>query len=203
MDYSIYVLDTETTGLDSRRFDVIELSIFRLSDGVQKEWFIKPTNPDSYQIGALRVNGHKIEDLRHETVEGRTRYQNPNTVLVDIENWLMEDGLPTHQRICIGQNITFDLDMLKQLWIKCDSEDNFPFGRRFMDTMIIEMFMDYCNEGMTKKYNLASIIKNYGVKNEKAHNAAADVRATKDVFLAQVAKFKKILNAASSGPSKE
>lgn len=195
MDYSIYVLDTETTGLDPVKYDVIEVSILRLEDGEQKSWFMQPTNPAQFEVAALRINGHKIEDLRHETVEGRETYQDPNKTIIDIENWLMEDGLPTQQRVLIGQNISFDRDMLKHLWRKCDSADSFPFGRKYMDTMVIEMFLDYCNGEMDKKYSLVNIIKQYGVKNEKAHNAAADVRATKEVFVAQVERVKKLFDA--------
>ena len=195
MDYSIYVLDCETTGLDPVKYDVIEVSILRLVDGEQKSWFIQPTNPAQFEVAALRINGHKIEDLRYETQEGRETYQDPTKVIIDIENWLMEDGLPTQQRVFTGQNVYFDLNMLKHLWQKCDSADSFPFGRRYMDTMVIEMFLDYCNDEMDKGYSLANIIKKYGVKNEKAHNAAADVRATKDVFVAQVKRVKKLFDA--------
>lgn len=194
MDYSIYVVDTETTGLDSHEFDIIEVSLYRLKDDSQRTWLLQPTNPQNYEPAALRVNGHKLEDLRHETKYGRDNYGNPNKVIVDIENWLMEDGVPAEQRLCIGQNVSFDLERLQQLWIKCKSKDSYPFGRRYMDTMVIEMFMDYCKGQFADYYSLNNIIKKYGVKNEKAHSAAADTKATKEVFIKQVDLFKKLAN---------
>ena len=39
-----------------------------------------------------------------------------------------------------------------------------------------------------------NLIKKYGVVNTKAHTAAADTLATKEVFLKQVEYFKKLLN---------
>jgi DNA polymerase III epsilon subunit-like protein len=193
MEYSIYVLDTETTGLDSHEFDIIEISLYRLSDDVQKTWFLQPTNPKNYEPTALRINGHKIEDLRHETKFGREQYRDPNKVIVEIENWMMEDGLPAEQRLCIGQNVSFDLARLEQLWIKCNSKDSYPFGRRYLDTMVIELFTDYCRGTFAEGYSLGKITKKYGVKNEKEHSASADTKATKEVFLKQVEFFKKLL----------
>jgi len=195
MDYVIYVGDVETTGLDSHLNDVIELSLHRLSDGQQKTWCLKPTNPDNIDLGSLRINGHKLEDLRHETKAGRERYLDANQTIIDIENWLMEDGIPTENRVLCGQNIAFDREFLQRLWTKCNSRDSFPFGRRTMDTMQIEFFLDWCRGNMAEGYSLSNLVKKYGVKNEKAHTAAADVKATKEVFEKQVETFKKILNA--------
>lgn len=198
MEYSVYVIDSETTGLDSHLYDIIELSIYRLKDDVQKTWLLQPTNPQNYEPTALRINGHKIEDLRHETSQGRNLYIDPNKVIVEIENWLMEDGLPTEQRLCIGQNVSFDLARLEQLWIKCNSRDSYPFGRRYLDTMVIELFTDFCKGQFSEGYSLNSIIKKYGIKNDKAHSAAADTKATKEVFMKQVEFFKKILSSINA-----
>lgn len=201
MNYCLYTIDVETTGLDAVKYDVIELSIQRLSDGEQKTWYIQPTNPNNYEAAALRINGHKIEDLRHETAEGRKKYMDPKKAIVEIENWLLDDGAPTQLRACVGQNVSFDLEMLRRLWEKCGSLDSFPFGRRYFDTMVIEMIIDFSREGAlsdNNKYNLGSIIKKYGIKNEKAHTADADVRATTAVFQAQVAKLQKLMKLLDS-----
>ena len=193
MDYEIYVLDVETTGLHVIDHDIIEVSLYRLKDDAQKTWLLQPTNPQNYEAAAFRVNGHKLEDLRHETKFGRDNYQDPNKVIVDIENWLMEDNVPAEQRLCVGQNVSFDLERLQQLWIKCNSKDTYPLGRRYMDTMVIEIFMDYCKGQFADYYNLNNIIKKYGVKNDKAHSASADTKATKELFMKQVEFFKKLL----------
>lgn len=86
--------------------------------------------------------------------------------------------------------------MLEQLWIKCQSNDSYPLSRkRTLDTMQIEFFLDWCKGSMADGYSLSNLTKKYGVKNEKAHSAAADTKATKEVFQKQVEIFKKILNA--------
>jgi len=196
MNFSFYVTDIETSGLDSHLHDVIELSMYRLGDtseNAQMTWCFKPLTPETTEPIALRINGHKIDDLLHKTKEGRERYRDPNIVLIEIENWLALDGLPAERRFLIGQNVAFDKERLEQLWIKCNSKDSFPIGRRYMDTMIFELFMDYCKGEFAEGYSLNQIIKKYGIKNEKSHTAAADVMATKQVFEKQVEFFKRLL----------
>lgn len=196
MEYVIYLADTETTGLDSRSNDIIELSLYRLNDDMQKTWFIKPIDVTAIDPGALRVNGHKMEDLKLETKYGRETYKDPMKVIVEVENFIAEDGLPTDNRILCGHNVHFDKNMLEQFWIKCQSSDSYPLSRkRTLDTMQIEFFLDWCKGSMAEGYSLANLVKKYGVKNEKAHSAAADTKATKEVFVKQVEIFKKILNA--------
>lgn len=193
MDFAIYVADVETTGLDSHLNDVIELSLLRLSDGEQKTWCLKPFNFNTIDPVSLRINGHKLEDITHQTKLGRETYLEPSKVIIEIENWVMNDDASTNNRVLCGQNIAFDKGMLDQLWNKCDSKDSMPFGRRTIDTMQIEFFLDWCQGTMAEGYSLNNLIKKYGVKNDKAHTAAADVRATKEVFEKQVEFFRKVL----------
>ena len=195
MDYVIYVVDTETTGLDDRKNDIIELSFHRLTDDVQKTWCIKPINPEAIDLGSLRINGHKLEDLLHQTKAGRDRYLDPSKVMIEVENWVMEDGVPNTQRVLAGQNVGFDRGFLEQHWIKLQSKDSFPFGRRFLDTMQIEFYLDLCKGSMAEGYSLNSLTKKYGLKNEKAHTAAADVKVTKEVLQKQIEFGQKTFNA--------
>lgn len=188
MNYSFVVCDTETDGLDSRLNNVIELSLYRLGvdpEKAQKTWLLRPTNFDNVSADALRINGHKLEDIK--------RYPEASQVIVEVENWLAADGVPATNRFLIGQNVFFDKDMLEQLWIKCSAKDSFPFGRRCLDTMISELFFDFCKGEFAEGYSLKNLVKKYGVTNTKAHSASADTLATKEVFLKQVEYLKTLL----------
>lgn len=197
MDYSIYVADVETTGLDNRVYDVIELSLLRLDTGVQKTWCIKPFNPNNIDADSLRINGHKREDILHQTKEGRERYQDPAKVIVEVENWVMEDGVSEKERILAGQNVGFDVNFLEQHWIKGGVRDSFPFNvKRQLDTMQLEFFMDLCRGKMAEGYSLKNLTAKYGLKNEKAHTAEADTKVTKEVLVKQIEVFRKALQAA-------
>ena len=193
-DFVFYVCDTETTSLDNSVGDIIELSLFRLSDNIQKTWCLKPLNFDGIDMGALKVNGHKYDDITHKTKEGRERYLNPEKVVADIENWMMEDGASCEDRIFVAQNAPFDKAYMEKLWAKVGATNSFPFSRRYLDTMQIEIFLDLCKSKRQEYYNLGSIIKKYGIKLDKAHTAAADTAATKELFVKQVEFVKNLIN---------
>lgn len=197
INYIFYGCDTETTGLDPVKNDIIELSLYR-PDDIQKTWLIKPTNINNIDTAALRINGHKIEDLKGETKYGRETYIEPKQAIIDIENWLFEDGIPTANRCLVGHNVNFDKNMLEQLWNKCEAADSFPFGRRCLDTMQIEIMIDYAGDTEAEGYSLKNLAKKYAVKNEKAHSAAADTKCMIDVFKKQVEYFQSLLKCAKA-----
>lgn len=190
--YEIYVLDCETTGLDARKNEPVEISIHRLSTGEQKTWFLKPINIDTISDDALRVNGFKIEDLLGKTKEGKEKFLEPSKILIEIENWLMEDFMAATDRIVCGHNSGFDRSMLEELWNKCNSGETFPFNRRYLlDTMQIEFMLDFAKGEFAEGYSLFASLKKYGIRNEKAHSAAFDTRATVELFNKQVEVLKK------------
>ena len=195
-NYTLYICDTETTGLLSEH-DIIELSLLRYDSAEtkqqQKTWFLSPINKENIDTGALRINGYKLEDLLGQTPYGRETFKDPNKILVEIENWIAEDNCPTENRILVGHNVLFDKNMLEQLWSKCNSRETFPFGRRSMDTMMIELMFDLAKGQFAEGYSLNNLVKKYGVVNTKSHTAAADTVAAKDVFEKQIAMLKKAL----------
>jgi DNA polymerase III alpha subunit (gram-positive type) len=187
MKYELYVTDVETTGLTPDH-DVIEVSFYRMSTSDQKTWCIKPIRIDNIQPDALRVNGHNLENLLHNTKEGRETYIPAEKATAEIENWLMNDLHTSEERLLVGHNICgFDKDMLIATWNKVNANETFPFSKRYaLDTMQIQIFMDVI--GITEQseyYNLNGLVQKYGIKKEKAHRASADVRMTKDLFLKQ------------------
>jgi DNA polymerase III epsilon subunit-like protein len=186
--FELYFADTETTGLDDLKNEIIELSIYRLSDDSQRTWCLKPSKYDTIQPDALRVNGHKLEDLKHATKFGEETYLPPAKVIPDIENWFLGDGAAPEDRILIGQNPRFDLGFLQKLWKQENSMETFPFGNRpfTIDTRELTLFLDLAFGTRSQYYNLGSLVEKYKVKKLKAHRAAEDTIMTRDVFLAQL-----------------
>ena len=63
MEYTLYITDVETTGLDSRIHDIIEMSLLRLSDNIQKTWRLKPLNPDASEEDKQKREAELIAKL--------------------------------------------------------------------------------------------------------------------------------------------
>ena len=190
--YVIYVGDTETTGMDEELHDVIEISLCRLSmdspeDRDQRTWYLKAVNPMTIQEEALKVNGHKREDIIHFTKAGKEKYKEPAEVVLDIENWIMEDDVSVIDRMLVGQNIEFDIKFLKELWNRVEAPDTFPWdverGKRSLDTQGICNFIDLCTGRRRRYTNLGTLVKAFGVKKRKAHRAEDDVAMTTDLLV--------------------
>lgn len=191
--FELYACDVETTGLSISKNEIIEVSLIRISTGDVKTWYVKPENIDYIESDALRINGHKLEDLLHKTSFGKDTYIDSSKTIIDIENWLAEDLHTSEERILVGHNIgSFDKDMLINLWSRAKSFDTFPFSKRFiLDTMQIQLLLDIANNTNSNYYNLASLVERHGVKKEKAHRSLNDTRMCKDVFLKQIECIKK------------
>lgn len=189
--FQIYVADTETTGLDHSKHEIIELSMYHVNLDRQRTWYIKPMHPELAQADALRINGHKLEDISHKTAEGREKYQEPSKAIVDIENWMLEDMASPEEKILSGQNITFDETFFKSLWSKHNGMETYPFGNRpfLLDTRQVELFINLIEGKRLDYYNLGSLVEKYGVKKLKAHSAEQDTIMTKDVLLKQLSVF--------------
>lgn len=195
-NYEMYCVDVETLGLEYLKHEIIELSAYRFSDESQKTWWLKPSNPETAEPEALRINGHKMEDLKHQTKFGVDRYKDPKEVIAEIENWMLQDMMAAKDRILVGQNCIFDLNFMEALWKKHATIETFPFGNRplLLDTKQIALFLDIINGGKKNEfYNLKSLVERYGVKKEKAHLAACDVRMTRDVLFAEMKLVEKLI----------
>jgi DNA polymerase III epsilon subunit-like protein len=203
MTFTAYVLDTETTGTDPIKNDVIELCIWRLNEDVGKLWHFKPFSIENIEDEALEVNGHKRQDLIWKTSFGKETYKDPSVVLPEIEEWIMSDGAAASDRIIIGQNPDFDYQFLINLWKKAGSEHTFPFGSWtqdgrnlgfLLDTIQIARLIDLFVGRRRNAYNLSALVKDFGVTKSTAHRADGDVKMTRDLFIKMTNPIKEILS---------
>ena len=201
MNYIIYVTDVETTGLDCKQNDIIEISFLRFyfdkpNEIEQKTWLLKAMNPATIHDDALIKNGHKKEDVLGKTEFGRDNYKNPSEILPEIEAWFAQDNHSAFERVFAGQNPWFDYEFEEELWRKNDSIDTFPFqvghGLKILDTKEITLMIDVILNQTRESYSLSNLIKDFGIKKEKAHRADADVRMTKDLLVNLIGEFKEV-----------
>ena len=191
-NYIIYVQDTETTGLIPGQHEIIELSMLRFCFGEndfepeQKTWLMRALNPESIRDDALAVNGHKKEDILWQTPYGRENYKKPSDVIIEIEDWILEDKMSSYDRVFAGQNPMFDFEHMVALWKNCNSIDTFPFltdfNKRIINTIELALFFDICIGRKREKYGLNSLVKDFGIKKEKSHRADSDTRMTKELL---------------------
>lgn len=190
-EYILYVIDTETTGLEVGKNEIIELSALRFylnnPDTIeQKTWLIRALNASTISDEALAICGHKREDILHQTQFGRDNYIHPKDFVYKFDTWISSDDMSSHDRVFCGQNPLFDFNHMYAIWEANNSRDTFPFltggDALIQDTKSIALFIDILLGKKRERYNLGSLIKSFGIKKEKAHRADADVRMTKDLY---------------------
>jgi DNA polymerase III epsilon subunit-like protein len=191
IQYEVYGCDCETHGLDPSKHEPIEISLYRLSTDECRTWCLAPVNPQNIEDRALQINGHKKDDVLHRTAAGRERYRKPADVLIEIENWVMEDGMPSENRILLGHNVFFDREMLVALWDKCGTAGTYPFNQKYsLDTMTLEFSLDYLAGTFGEGYALKNLAKTYKVKNDKSHTAESDTKTAVAIFRHQLERLK-------------
>jgi DNA polymerase III alpha subunit (gram-positive type) len=128
------------------------------------EFKVKPEHIETAEVGALRVNGY------------------------DESAWMfahsLEEALKTLSQKCdgcvlVGQNISFDYSFLSYAFGQKKIKDPFFYAK--LDTISLAYMRFRKDETMTS-FTLRELCERLGIKNEKAHSALADIRATFEIF---------------------
>lgn len=165
-------IDVETTGFDPLKHEVIEIGCLfaKLNEaGVYEELDtfeikVKPDHIETAQPDALRVNGYDAS----QWVLGHTQEEAFKMVAQKCEGCVL-----------VAQNTPFDYGFLNNGFMRHGIKDPFFFAK--LDTISLAYLRFRKDPSMTS-FSLRSLCEKYGIKNEKAHTALADVRATFEVF---------------------
>jgi DNA polymerase-3 subunit alpha (Gram-positive type) len=165
-------IDLETTGLNPYNHEIIEIGCLIAKQNERSEWVtidefefkVKPEHIETAEVGALRVNGY------------------------DESAWMfahsLEEALKTLSQKCdgcvlVGQNISFDYSFLSYAFGQKKIKDPFFYAK--LDTISLAYMRFRKDETMTS-FTLRELCERLGIKNEKAHSALADIRATFEIF---------------------
>ena len=169
----ITALDTETTGLDLKRHQIIQLGIIQYEykdDGdlrlLEKfQYNIKPSNINSASPEALKINGYTEQQW------------------VDAEPFMacfpLLDYVFKSSDALIGQNLIFDLRFIKKEYWRYGLI--MPKVPKYIDTKY--MGQQLVNEGKIKSCSMDSMCKHFSIKfNGRAHTALTDCERTVTVW---------------------
>lgn len=157
-----YVIDTETTGLNTEYHEVNEISIIRCSDRVQLTEFIKCEYPERANFDALAITKKTLTDLD----KGNSK----EFVVDKVDKFLEEDGLTPAHRCFIAHNWTFDKRFIHALYSKVNKK------------CPVDLWL--CTMALTKQY-----AKNIGLVKPKVNlHAACDITKIKRISDAHASK---------------
>jgi DNA polymerase III epsilon subunit-like protein len=173
-------VDTETTGLDPVKNDVIEIGlILEVNGRVKDEMKIncKPYDFNSVDPSALAVHGYTIEDLQS--------FQPPRVALRTVVAFLggcCDKYDKTDKYYPAGFRVDFDMNFLSS-WFKKGGDNYFGswFNGKALDPLHILRFWDYMGIIDLPSYKLQMVCDYFKIP-IVAHDAMSDIRATREII---------------------
>ncbi len=172
-------IDTETTGLDINKHEIIQIAGILEEPGVRGEEFnfnIKPMFPENADPQALEIHGISLETM--ET------FQNPHDVYLKLKDLLFKwvnPYNPMDKLILSGQNVKFDSDFMNTFFKKNNNKYWYALvttGSFDLRSLSV-MYEVFHNKRIFKNYKLETICNELGVTLDKAHDAMSDIKATR------------------------
>jgi len=173
----IIYIDTETTGLDKEKNDIIQVAGIIEIDGVEKERFnllCQPFNYDNISDEALSIQHRTIEDLKGYKTPQETYKEFISIISRYVDRFNKNDKF-----YVAGQNVRFDLEFLHS-WAR-KNEDVYLGSYFFwynIDLLILASSLKAWGFINTPTLKLFDICKVLNVVIENAHDAMADIEAT-------------------------
>jgi len=174
--------DTETTGLDAEKNDIIQFAAMVEIDKIIVDEFqikMQPIDYENISPKALEVHGNTIEDLK-SFIPAKDGYREIYLFL----NKHIDRFNKTDKFLSAGQNVRFDIDFLRANFIK--NNNNYfgaYFDYHFLDLQSVTALAVRNGLINPMSYKLVDVAFCVGVSLENAHDAIADIKATREVFL--------------------
>jgi DNA polymerase-3 subunit epsilon len=177
-------LDCETTGLDPKINDIHQIAGQMVIDGITVDEFdlkFQPNNWDTVQPEALAVSGLTIDDLRARTMTSKAAYKELNTRMCKRVN--KYDN--TDKFVFCAYNANFDAQFTNEWFNKHGNKYFFGLchGGAYFDPLNLALLVEMKagKKLFMPNRKLATVAAYYGVVLDNAHDALADIRATREV----------------------
>ncbi len=188
----IIFIDTETTGLNTTKNDIIQIAgVITENKEIVDEFNFKcqPVNWNTISSQALQVTNTTIEQLK--------TYEMPQATFIHIQN-IFEKHLNNEKFIFAAQNKPFDWRFLVSFWDKHKRSADPSFDHYFDDRLSLDLLnlsRPLKKHGLLNVPNvkLETIVEALNIKVEgNLHDALTDIKATQQGFYGLVDKIKSI-----------
>mgnify|MGYP003407936064 FL=1 len=172
--HNLAFVDTETTGLDFDKHEIISIGCviasqdwssgkLKLTQLDEFEIKIKPTHIETADPQALRVNGYNETDwiYAYSLAEAMTEFSKK-----------------TKDCIFISHNLSFDAAFMDKAFKQTGVPNSMHYPR--IDTISLAFAKLHNTEDL--RYSLHSLCEHFGIKNSNAHTALADTRALFEIY---------------------
>lgn len=179
---NIAFVDLETTGLDPERHEIIEIGAI-----IARQEPRAGRGPEVRVVEEfdIKVKPERIEEAERSALRTNKYSEAEWLFAADLEQALRAFAPKISGAILAGQNIGFDIAFLERAFARF----NMPFDVHHHKIDVVSIaFTKYYHDESWQRFGLRTLCERLGVKNEKAHSALSDIRATFEVY-------KKLLDA--------
>lgn len=181
----IIYFDTETTGTDPLRNDIIDIAVIIEIDGkVEHEESIKmqPFDYSTIEQTALNVNGITVEELKtfQEPVEAYKK-------IIYLFGKYVDKFTKASRFYPAGYNCQFDLNFLASFFRKSDPSNKYGLGS-WIQWCPFDMMQQLRNEIFIRggkspyeNFKLKTVAEKHGLS-FRAHDALEDIRVTRELI---------------------
>ncbi|OGI85945.1 hypothetical protein A3A01_00900 [Candidatus Nomurabacteria bacterium RIFCSPLOWO2_01_FULL_39_17] len=161
-------IDIETTGPNVLENEIIEIGCVLTTPELKVveefELKIKPEHIENADPVALKINHYNPQNW----ISALTLPQAMEILSVKVKDHIM-----------VGQNVAFDSGFLECAFLKTQKSN--PMHYHKLDTISIAWAKLFKNSDL-KHFSLREMCLRFGIKNENAHTALADARATYELY---------------------
>lgn len=177
----ILYLDTETTGTTANSAVIQFAGIIEIDGEVKKEFNIrcKPHKNADISEKALEVTGMTLDIINS--------YQEPKKAFEEIES-IFEKYCDRFDRndkfILVGQNIKFDFQKLYEFYVRLGNKylGSWINFKLMFDTLAVIQALQFVDRlPILENNKLITWCNHFDIKLENAHDALADIRATREL----------------------
>ena len=178
-------IGTETTGIDTSDSAAFQVACVLVDNGqliCERCFFLNPLSETiKYHEGAGSVHGYSEEQIKAFPPE-KEQVSRIATFFEEARELFEKDGSKTERMIIAGYNVGFDIGHIKALL----ERNGYRLEDYFID-VIADVFLQVKKAGVQKALpylpdrKLGTVAKHLGVSLENAHDALADIEATREV----------------------
>ena len=166
--HNLAFIDIETTGLNVLEHEIIEIGCV-LTDPSFKvieefELKIKPKTLENADPVSMKINNYKEEDWKNATTLKKA---------MEIFTKKVKDS------IMVGHNVSFDSLFLEYAYAQTSIPNSMHYHK--LDTISIA-WAKLHREPDLEYFSLREMCVRFGIKNERAHTALSDARATFELY---------------------
>lgn len=187
--------DVETSGLDNKKAGLTQLAAIVVIDGVEVDKLSLNINPASYNREvtiddkALEVTGKTLEDLANYP----TSQEQFEKFVAFLDTYINKFD-KTDKFTLVAYNSQFDMGFLME-WFKDNNNKYFGsyFSHKDVDVFALVKHLAFLGFIDSDNHRLGTMCDMFGVDlGDSAHDAIADIRATRDLYNVLLDKYIKL-----------